>query len=683
MSLRLSILPFLLLSAGLADAATRTWPGGAPCNGTLQACIDAAANGDRIEVAATTIDEDISLYDKDRTLVAAEGFRPAFAAGRWLSITSSSLSGDRNVAVGDFSFTDGYVYATYRGTGTASYDIGRMTLTRQASDAANYVLVRAEAGTLNANVHENRLEGVPSNGGSGLIHLQALGGTLKADAFYNRVEATSASLVAGAGILADYAGAGSGGRVRVHGNEVRGSFGLGGIVASEGLGSTTPVSFDARVYGNVVVGTGVEASQGIRTLVNTGSISWQAIANTVTRVDWGLYAGPYSGATTAARIDGIVSTNLVRATGVGLYVDTVNAPALSNDYNLINAPAVANVKLGTHTITAPARLVSDQMPRLRPGSPAIDAGDTATLGIGLIVNALPVTDADGLRRIKGATNKVDIGAYEYGDLSLLHTATASNIDGHITDIDDAATNSQPGANLFVTPNYSGDGSNPNVDYNLPYGVWYSSPQWTVFSQDFGAIPANVDFDVFVAAPGSGSFRHVTTTDNIAGFTTQLNDSSVDNLPDRIVIVTQNWSAGPVYNAHPVGVFHFAWDGPGAWQAANLDEAPMPVGAGFNVYAQDPSPNAFRVTATAANTDDYEMYLDHPLLDDTPCAQPIVTRLYDGTPVVGHFDVYYSGGSRRWAIHAYDGMPIGTQFNVLVNPAQVAACTDVIFTDGFD
>lgn len=683
MSLRLTILPFLLVCAGLANAATYTWPGAAPCAGTLQACIDATANGDRIEVAAATIDENISLYDKNRTLVAADGFRPAFGAGHWLSITSSALSGDRNVTVGGFSFTDGYVYATYRGTGTAHYDIGKMSLTRQASNTANYILVGAEAGTLNASVHENRLEGVPAAGTSGMITLKASGGTLKADAYYNGVESTSAGLVGGAGILADYAGAGSGGRARVHGNDVRGSFGLGGIVASEGLGSTTPVSFDARVYSNVVVGTSATASQGIRALVTTGTISWQAIGNTVTRVDWGLYAGPYSGATTTARINGIVSTNLVRATGVGLYVDATNAPALTNDYNLINAPAVANVGLGAHTLTAAAQLVSDETPRLRPTSPAIDAGDTATLGIGLIVNALPVTDADGLRRIKGAASKVDIGAYEYGDLSFLHTTSAATIGGHITWIDDPATNGLPAANLFATPNFNAGVPPTGVANGDAFGAWYASGKWTLFHEDTSvAMPTGAHYDVFVAAAGGGSFRHVTSADTINGAFSQMSDSSVDDLPDRIVLATQNFSAGPVYNPHPTGVFYFAWGGPGAWLVANLDDAAMPTGAGFNIYAQEPSPNAFRATATASNhSSDSTLVLDHLLLNGTPCAQPMVTRMYDGRPTSGGFDVYYNEG--RWLIFAYGGMPLGTTFNVLVNPAQVAACTDVIFANGFD
>ena len=59
---------------------------------------------------------------------------------------------------------------------------------------------------------------------------------------------------------------------------------------------------------------------------------------------------------------------------------------------------------------------------------------------------------------------------------------------------------------------------------------------------------------------------------------------------------------------------------------------------------------------------------------------LVHRDIDGNPVPGHFDVDYHDG--RWRIFAYDGMPAGTQFHVLVNPAQVAACDDVIFADGF-
>jgi hypothetical protein len=50
----------LLLVAAPAWAAT--FPGAAPCNGTLQACIDAAAAGDTVLVAtAAPIGQDVTI----------------------------------------------------------------------------------------------------------------------------------------------------------------------------------------------------------------------------------------------------------------------------------------------------------------------------------------------------------------------------------------------------------------------------------------------------------------------------------------------------------------------------------------------------------------------------------------------------------------------------------------------
>jgi hypothetical protein len=139
------------------------------------------------------------------------------------------------------------------------------------------------------------------------------------------------------------------------------------------------------------------------------------------------------------------------------------AAAIDNDYNLIDG-ATVNVTPGPNTLAGPAGLVSDLQPRLAAGSPAIDAADTAMLGLGVIFHGLPLTDADGLRRIKNTgENSADVGAFESGDASFLHAATPGTISSHITWIDNAATNAQPDADLIVTPNFNGDGSNPDDD----------------------------------------------------------------------------------------------------------------------------------------------------------------------------------------------------------------------------
>lgn len=674
-------LVLLASHAGLAAAETRTWPGAAPCNGTLQGCVDAAADGDRIQIATDSpLTQSIQMHGRRLTLTAADGFHPRFV-GAGVSADNDAGGGDIELRLSRLRFESGWVTVGYFGSGTATVDLRELELTRPPGTTGDGVQIRAGGGTVEATLYDNRIHGLPPSANSGMIQLDALAGTMNVAAYYNRVVSSVAGSTDGAGILMDYSNPATG-TVKLHANEVRGSFGRAGIFVSEGLYSSTGATYAARLYSNVVVGNGL--GSGIGLAPRNGRIDAQLVNNTVTRVRTGVVGTNWDGATTP-RIDGLIKNNLLRGERA-LFLNPGFGATLENDYNLFDG-ATVNVVPGAHTISAPAALVSDENPRLRADSPAIDAADTGTLGFGLIFNRLPVTDADGLRRIKNPSasgpDKADVGAYEFGDLSFVHSTGAANIGGHISTIDDPASNGRPDADLFLTPNFDG-GDNPTVAFNRPYGLWYTSSRWTVFDQGFAAMPADVDFDAFVPAGGSGVFRHVADAANSSGWSSQLDDGSVNDLPDRIVLVAQNWSAGSVYNAHPVGVFYFSFGGPGAWLIANLDMTDdLPIGAGFNVYAQEPSPNAFRVTAGAANTLGSGLLLDHPLLNGTPCAQPMVTRLFDANPVAGHFDVDYADADRRWRIFSYGGMPAGTQFHVLVNPAQVAACSDRLFADGFD
>ncbi len=86
----------------------------------------------------------------------------------------------------------------------------------------------------------------------------------------------------------------------------------------------------------------------------------------------------------------------------------------------------------------------------------------------------------------------------------------------------------------------------------------------------GAIKVNT------SATNKPFFTHVTAAINITGNSTSLtypNPASTD-----FVIVTPNWTAGPVYNNHPIGVYFTA----GKWAIFNQDLVAMPVGTAFNV-----------------------------------------------------------------------------------------------------
>ena len=678
-----SIVALLAALAGAAQAGSPpvNWPGTAPCNTTLQACIDAVPNGSIVHIVTNTaIDENLNLYNRSLTVAAGPGFKPRLASTRWISVTTASIAGDQTVNLAGLTLTNGYVAIGYSGLGTGRYDVRGMTL--QSSGSTAYIRVAASnASTVEATVYDNRVTGTPPSLNNGLIEFVANGSTLNASALYNHVTSAAPDAVDGSGIFVN-ATAGASGTTKIHANEVRGSFYRGGIVASEGLLSGTASNYAVRVYSNVSVcaATPTASGTGIGLFAGVGTLNAQAVNNTVSRCDIGLFAVPWNTPSGAGvQIAGIVKNNLLVATA-SLVFDPAHTTSLANDYNLLNG-GTSGVTAGSNTVTAPARLVDPAAPRLMATSPAINAADTATLGLGLIFNGLPAVDADGLRRIKGDDG--DIGAYEYGDRTFRHTSTAQNTSSYITTFNNDAANGQSAANLIVTPNFGGNAAGVGVPNNEPFGIYYASSRWLAFNQDtITAMPSGAKFNVFAPAASSGAFRHVSTGANTVTRFTTIDNGATNGVAGFIVLATQNWSAGAsIYNDHPIGVNYSGIGSEGRWQIVNLDAsgAAMPLSAGFNVYAQPPSPNAFRVTATTSASS--SITLDHPLLNGVPCAQVQTTRLWSGTTVDANHDVYYDSDG-RWRIFSYAGMPAGTTFHVVVDPRQVYECTDRIFANGF-
>lgn len=676
------VLAALMPFSASAGVVASVWPGPAPCNTTLQACINATPDGSGVVVDSdATIDESLNLYNRSISVAAAYGRRPTLAAGNWITVTSAPILGNQTVTLRGLRLVDSYINATYSGLATATYDFSGLVL-EQTSLAPTYLRIEGRTGnTVQAQVSDVRISARPRNLNAGLIEIANAGGTVNANVYYSDVRNTAPIATEGAGIFVDTFN-GGGGTVKLHGNRVQGGFYRAGLFVSEGLLSTASSNFSARLYNNVVVcadntSGGSTSGTGISFTVGNGEINGQAVNNTVTRCSTGIAANQWSGSAAGASISGLVKNNLIVGQR-GLAFTSGLADGLTNDYNLLN---VANnfTAPGPNTITADARLVSLTAPRLRMGSPAIDAADAATLGLGLIFNGLPTNDADGLRRYKGTgAGDPDIGAYEAGDRGLLHVATSANTtSGYITRIDNPVLDGQSAANPIATQHWNGSGS--GVVNDNAYGIYYSASKWRLFNQDTTAMPVNAAFNVFVPAPGGGSLTHVSSAANISGSATRIDDSSVNNLPDRIVLVTQNWSAGSsIYNEHPVGLDYVAGGSGGEWRIVNLDNAAMPVGAGFGIYAQQASPNAFRVTAPAGGS---SIQLDHPLLNDTACARPQVSRLRSAAPVPRNFDVYYGTGNGRWRIFSYTPLTAGAQFHVVIDPVQVFECSDRIFANG--
>lgn len=686
-----AVVTLLAISATQALAATLAWPGVTPCNTTLQACINGSASGDRIEIATNTaINEDITIFGKSLTLVPRLGYRPQLANGRLLTINSAITTADMAVTVTGLRLPNGGVNASYQGTGTANYVFRDLVADVGGFGSGGWLEVRLVAGTMNLDIRNSRFRCANDSFRYGMYLQTRPGTTLDARLLDNRVRCFDAVDYGGEAILILVDG-GSGGAsgsadVRLHGNEVllgripdvpASGWRMQGIRIGEAGTPTTPNQIRARLFSNVVSSPEPGSTSeyaGIDLFLWDGNIDAVVLNNTVAGTTRGLSVYRYGEGTAS----GTVRNNLLQSTATALWIASAFAATVTNDYNLVNG-SVTGVTAGANTITSPARLVSPGNPRLRPDSPAIDAADTSTLGLAILLSGgLPVLDADGLRRIKGATGNADIGAYEYGDFSFGHVAGTTNTTGHITTLDAAALNGQSTARAFANLWYPDPGGTTHAS---PWGVYYTASRWRIFDQASTTIPVNTRFSVFAPAPGAGLFTHSATGGG--SYYTQLDSSSLNGLPNNIVLAEQNWSLGTTYNAHPIGVYYSS--GTSRWFIDNIDQVTMPVGAGFNVYTQAPSPNAFVIESSSANTvADRFMLVDHPLLTGIACARPLATRV-SLNPVSSQWRWMYSGGG--WWLSSDDGgvgtLSPGTKFHVVVNPAQVAECLDRIFTNGFD
>ena len=681
------LLPATLLLSLAASPLARagspilSWPGPAPCNGTLQACIDAAGTAGIVELRTdATVNESLAI-GQSLTLRAVAGFRPALASGR--GITASGGGTELVVRIEGLSLSNGNIVMQYSGTGNATLEARRNRLRGSGTAGAGIRVENTGSGSLVARVEENRLDGVVPSLFVAAIEVGASAGSIDAQVLHNRIDGGTDS--EGWGILVDATG-GASVTAAVAFNEVRGRFVRNAIGVSEGLFSSTDSTLLADVFNNVVACGGRQGG-GIGFTLGDGSIDTDLVNNTIVQCGRATGFSRWSSSDGGGSIVGNVVNNLIAFNQVGLFFNPEFDGPVANQYNLVFGNGSNQYTAGPGTLTVDPLLLGEQHPWLRAGSPAIDAGNPFAPfeqdNAGLLQ-----LDAAGLRRVKG-TN-VDIGAYEFGDTGLLHGATVDNTGAHITSINGAPFDSDNDARLQVTPSYNGGSGPPGPAMDDPLGVYDAGGHWSIFAENFAAMLVGTRFNVFAPAQGPGVFAHVATPGNISAWSTQLDDPQTTNFPNRIVLATQNWAASGsgVYNAHPIAVFHFGLGADSYWFVTNADQlagVDMPDNAGFNIYAQDPSPNAFRATATADTASGQALLLEHPLLDDTPCAQPQATRISSGGPVAEHFDVRYFSALGRWGIlhQGVPSMPLGSEYFVLVDPLQVHLCTGDLFRDGFE
>jgi hypothetical protein len=670
-----------------ASAVTYTWPGASPCHLTLTVCVNSVAAGSVIEIAtAGPIDESVYIY-QSLVLRAAAGFKPAFAPGRYIHgglVGPVFGPGPFNVTVEGLTLTDADLSLSGNGSGDASFVVRRMRLRTSDPAITSYIRVNGNnAGNLIFDIVENELQSRSDFIVSHALSVNVDGPTATGAIRFNRV--TSAGDSAAGGIHASVFDGTL--ELDVFANEVRGNFEQYAIRIRELAGSASPPVV-LRLVNNLVVGPGRlvgPETNGVGLFVGHAGLEIAVANNTITSTRGGFFLGRSVLDADPSLLTGTVRNNLVAFNDNGLYLNdgAGTGDGVSDGYNLVFGNNIDSIGPGPGTVTSDPRLESVAYPRLSAGSPAIDAADTVYAQLLLGLNGLPQVDLDGMRRtIGGGSLGVDIGAYEFGDESLV--ASKASAGGNNFGMIHPALNLRPTVRPVLTKNFSQNG----VMDPFAIGTWYSGAFWSAFNQGLETMPAGTAMNVFVPGVGGAfgaSYAHVATAANTSGHVTTLDQTFLNGAADAVVQVTSNWNASGsnIYNNHHIAAGSFG-SGPNSWFILNQDFASMPENAGFNVYAQDPSPNAYVHTVADHNRILVALnasVLDHPLLNGVPCAQVHLTQKL-GSVNDHPYDVYYQAGS--WTIYNQDEaeLPLGSEFYVLVNPRQVFECTDVIFEDGF-
>ena len=374
-----------VLAPGANAQTSRLWPDSVPpCDGALQACIDMASPGDVIRLAPNEVIEESIAFSKPLTLRAEAGHFPVFGAGHSIH-ASTSESGDQTIRIEGVTLEQGGIEVDQKSTGTSTIEIVGNTIESKdptALAAINIVPLTSAVGPLvfqvsgnTVSVQEDSSEAIrlrlgigPAANGSVRGNTLVLQGSGLGIAIY---DATSVDVVANR------------------------------IVGASGIFLFTEGSMTARVLDNLVndVGSGIDYGN------DSGALDLKVVNNTIAGGQYGILLEQSDGTeVTAAIANNAITGNSV----AGLQINAANPQlvSLSEHHDLFfdNAADVVGDAPGAGSIFDNPLYAGGSDFHLQPGSPAIDAGDDASVPPDL------TTDLDGNPRIRGA--RVDIGAFE-------------------------------------------------------------------------------------------------------------------------------------------------------------------------------------------------------------------------------------------------------------------------------
>jgi len=412
MPLARSLRALLILLTTLLPAAplpAATWPS-AGCPGTLQACIDAAAPGEVVEIATNgPIAESPQINDKSLTLRPAAGFTPVFASPNSIFVFGGDVAAT-NVVEG-MTITNGRLTAVQGGEGT--FDVSfRNNVILDTFTSGSAIEIRSgnaqpPYGPVLFDVSDNQItvDGFSAGDQVGAISV----GSFES----NGTGRIVGNVIVQTGVSTQNAVIGAYNGIHALSVDI-----LGNDIGGQGFNNGISIfqfapggSIAARVINNLVRGGQINVAGqpgGIGLSVSQGNGVFTVVNNTIANGEIGVLVG--GRADLGATITGVFANNIVAGNaGTGLGIDPEFESTFLNDHNLLFGNGSNSFTPGPGTVSGDPRFVGPDDFHLLPDSAAVDAGANAR------VPADIAGDIEGAPRIQ--QTRVDMGAYESPYLS--------------------------------------------------------------------------------------------------------------------------------------------------------------------------------------------------------------------------------------------------------------------------
>ena len=413
--IRILLACVLLASAGSVQAqATLHVPSNYP---TIQAAINAAANGDTVLVAPGTYRENINFSGKAITVASEAGPDATIIDGGAAAavVTFRSAEGASSVLRG-FTVTNGRPGVDTQGISSE----GGIAINHASPTVVGNVVANngaCEGAGINVNFGSPVIQGNTivnnkqygcsgGNGGGGI----SVGGVSSVQILENVIASNSmpGSGIGGGGIALN-----AGGTPTIRGNVIVANdagFKYGGGIAM--VNGSSPL-----IVQNVIAGNHALNGGGVGWLLPAGAVP-VLINNTIAENDAAMGSGVYAVAL-GAQSQLVNNTIVAKAGQTAVFCDNFNNPSVPFfGFNNVSAPSgqlyagICSDHTGLNSNISSDPLFVDATNgnyRLQPGSPSIDAGNNAAA-------QLPPRDPDGNARILDGDGNgaavIDVGAFE-------------------------------------------------------------------------------------------------------------------------------------------------------------------------------------------------------------------------------------------------------------------------------